>query len=57
MKERLDVALTRAGVDHKIETYQAKHGWVLRDMPAHDIASTERHWQTVVELLDATLNH
>jgi carboxymethylenebutenolidase len=55
MKERLEEALTRAGVDHKIETYQAKHGWVLRDMPAYDAAAAERHWQTLVELLDATL--
>jgi carboxymethylenebutenolidase len=55
MKERLEVALTRAGVDHKIETYQAKHGWVLRDMPAYDAAAAERHWQTLIELLDATL--
>jgi carboxymethylenebutenolidase len=55
MKERLEEALTRAGVDHKIETYQAKHGWVLRDMPAYDAAAAERHWQTLVELLDAKL--
>jgi carboxymethylenebutenolidase len=55
MKERLEVALTRAGVDHKIETYQAKHGWVLRDTPAYDAAAAERHWQTLIELLDATL--
>jgi carboxymethylenebutenolidase len=55
MKERLEVALTRAGVDHKIETYQAKHGWVLRDTPAYDAASAERHWQTLTALLDATL--
>lgn len=55
MKERLEEALTRAGVDHKIETYQAKHGWVLRDTPAYDAAATERHWETLIELLDATL--
>src|SRR3984957_8425080 len=55
MKERLEEALTRAGVDHKIETYPAKHGWVLRDMPAYDAAAAERHWQTLVELLDAKL--
>ena len=55
MKERLEEALTKAGVDHKIETYQAKHGWVLRDTPAYDAAAAERHWQTLTELLDATL--
>jgi len=55
MKERLEEALVKGGVDHKIETYQAKHGWVLRDTPAYDAAATERHWQTLIELLDATL--
>ncbi|MGB8150838.1 MAG: dienelactone hydrolase family protein [Candidatus Cybelea sp.] len=55
MKERLEVALTSAGVDHEIETYQAKHGWVLRDTPAYDAAAAERHWQTLIELLEATL--
>ena len=55
MKERLEAALTGAGVDHKIETYQAKHGWVLRDTPAYDAAAAERHWQTLIELLDGTL--
>jgi carboxymethylenebutenolidase len=55
MKQRLEEALTKAGVDHKIETYQAKHGWVLRDTPAYDAAAAERHWQTLIELLDATL--
>jgi carboxymethylenebutenolidase len=55
MKARLEEALTRAGVDHKIETYQAKHGWVLRDMPVFDAAAAERHWQTLIALFDATL--
>jgi carboxymethylenebutenolidase len=55
MKVRLEEALTRAGVDHKIETYQAKHGWVLSDTPAYDAAGAQRHWQTLIELLDATL--
>jgi carboxymethylenebutenolidase len=55
MKERLEQALTKAGIDHKIETYQAKHGWVFRDMPAYDAAAAERHWQTMVALFDAQL--
>jgi len=55
MKARLDEALTTAGVDHVIETYPAKHGWVFRDTPVHDPAACERHWQTLVALLDATL--
>ena len=55
MKERLDEALTNAGVDHKIETYQAKHGWVFRDTPVYDAAAAERHWQTMLALFDSTL--
>jgi carboxymethylenebutenolidase len=55
MKARLEEALTKAGVDHKIETYQAKHGWVLRDTPVHDAAAAERHWQTMLALFNATL--
>jgi carboxymethylenebutenolidase len=55
MKARLEEALTKAGVDHKIETYPAKHGWVLRDTPAYDAAAAERHWQTMLALFDVTL--
>jgi carboxymethylenebutenolidase len=55
MKERLEQALTRAGVDHRMETYPARHGWVPRDTPMHDAAATERHWQTLIALLDGKL--
>ena len=55
MKERLKEALTQAGVDHKIETYPAKHGWVFRDTPGYAAAQAERHWQTVVALFDGRL--
>jgi len=30
-------------------------GWVLRDLPTHDAAATERHWQTLLDLLAKTL--
>jgi carboxymethylenebutenolidase len=55
MKARLADALTTARVDHTIETYQAKHGWVFRDTPAYDAAAAERHWQTMLALFDQTL--
>ena len=55
MKNRLEEALTQAHIDHKIETYPAKHGWVFRDMPVYDAAACERHWQTLLALFDATL--
>jgi len=55
MKARLEEALTKAGVDHVIETYPARHGWVPRDTPVHDPAAAERHYETLFRLLDAKL--
>lgn len=55
MKARLDKALTEAGVDHLIETYPAKHGWVLSDTPVYDEAAAQRHWRTVTQLYAETL--
>jgi carboxymethylenebutenolidase len=52
MKARLEQALTDAGVDHLIESYPAKHGFVLRDTPSYDPAAAERHWETLLALLD-----
>ncbi len=57
MKERLERALTDAGVDHTIETFPARHGWVFRDTLAYDPAACERHWETLVALLGGTLRH
>ncbi len=55
MKARLEDALAKAGVDHVIETYPAKHGWCLSDTPVYDKASAERHYETLFALLDAKL--
>ena len=55
MKARLEEALTKARVDHKVETYPAKHGWVFRDVAVFDAAASEQHWKTMIELFDATL--
>jgi carboxymethylenebutenolidase len=57
MKARLEDALTKAGVDHQIETYPAKHGFVFRDLPVYDAAASERHWQTMSSFFDATLKN
>jgi carboxymethylenebutenolidase len=54
-KQRLEQALTAAHVDHTIETYPAKHGWVPSDTPVHDAAAAERHYQTMLTLFDAVL--
>jgi carboxymethylenebutenolidase len=53
-KERLDRALTEAGVQHEIETYPARHGWVFRDTLTYDPAACERHWESLVRLLGET---
>jgi carboxymethylenebutenolidase len=55
MKQRLERALTEAGVVHTIETYPARHGFVPSDTPAYDPAAAERHWETLLALFDATL--
>jgi carboxymethylenebutenolidase len=55
MKQRLERALTEAGVDHRIETYQARHGWVFRDTPVYDAAAAERHWHSLGDLFAAKL--
>jgi carboxymethylenebutenolidase len=54
-RDRLEQALTAAGVRHTIETYPARHGWVLSDMPVHDPAAAERHWDTLLALFARTL--
>lgn len=55
MKARLETALRDAGVDHTVETYPARHGWVPSDTLVHDAAQAERHWQTLFALLDGAL--
>ncbi|HET7546000.1 MAG TPA: dienelactone hydrolase family protein [Polyangiaceae bacterium] len=56
MKQRLETALTDAGVEHVIETYPAKHGWVPADTPVYDVAQSERHFRELTALFSATLN-
>ena len=56
MKRELIAAFTEARLDFAVETYPAKHGWVLADHPAHDTDEAEHHWRTLLELFDATLN-
>jgi carboxymethylenebutenolidase len=55
MKERLEQALTQAGVEHTIETYPARHGWVFHDLPVYDQAAAQRHWKSLTALLEAKL--
>jgi carboxymethylenebutenolidase len=53
--QRLEQALTDAHVDHVLELYPAKHGWVPTDTPVHDATAAARHDTTLFALLDQTL--
>jgi carboxymethylenebutenolidase len=53
MKDRLEAAFHAAGVSYTLETYPARHGWVPADMPVHDPAAAERHWETLFQLLES----
>jgi carboxymethylenebutenolidase len=55
MKARLEEALRTAGVEHQVETYPARHGWVLSDTPVYDERAAERHWTELIALFDAKL--
>jgi carboxymethylenebutenolidase len=54
--QRLAKALGDAEVDHVIELYAAKHGWVPIDSPVHDATAAARHYVTLQALLEATLS-
>jgi carboxymethylenebutenolidase len=54
-KSRLEQALSEAGVDHLVETYPARHGFAVSDMPVFDPAAAERHWAALFRLLRETL--
>ena len=55
MKEQLEAALSEAGVEHAVETYAARHGWVPADTPVHDPGAADRHWRTLLALLEGAL--
>lgn len=53
-KNRLEKALTDAGVDHLVETYPARHGFAVPDLPVFDPAAAERHWAASFKLFEET---
>ena len=56
MADRLEQALTNAGVDHRCEIYEkAMHGWTMADFPVYNHAAAERHWEELVALFASTL--
>ncbi len=55
-QERLDRALTEAGVVHACEQYDgATHGFTMSDTAVYDEAATERHWERLLDLFARTL--
>jgi len=53
--ERLEGALTAAGVRHTIETYPAAHGFAVPDNAPYDADADRRHWAALAELYGAAL--
>lgn len=54
--ERLEQALTAAGVKHRCEVYTgAHHGYTQADTAAYDAAAAERHWDALLELFKRAL--
>jgi carboxymethylenebutenolidase len=54
-KARLEQSLTEAGVDHLIETYPARHGFAVPDLPVYDKDAAERHWESTFRFSGETL--
>jgi carboxymethylenebutenolidase len=58
MADRLEKALTDAGVRHRAEIYEgAAHGWMKPDFPVYDEAAAERGWSAMLALFDRNLRH
>jgi carboxymethylenebutenolidase len=56
MAERLEKALTDAGVKHKDEIYEGcAHGWMKPDFPVYDEAGAERGWREMLALFKRNL--
>ncbi|MFI9326880.1 dienelactone hydrolase family protein [Kitasatospora sp. NPDC052868] len=54
--DRLDKALTEAGVRHTCEVYGgARHGFTQTDTAPYDEAATDRHWEALMALLKRAL--
>ncbi|MFE5601786.1 dienelactone hydrolase family protein [Streptomyces coelicoflavus] len=52
-QERLEAALTAAGVTHRCEVYPgARHGYTQADTSAYDEKAAERHWEALLDLLN-----
>jgi len=52
---RMSAALTGAGVDHTLVTYDAAHGFAVPDNPTYDKAAEARHWDALEALYGSAL--
>ncbi len=48
--ETLGQTLAALGKRHRIDHYEARHGWAVIDTPAYDAAEAERHWAAILAL-------
>ena len=56
-RERLERALSDAGVEHTLDTYAgARHGFAVTGHLVYDPDASERHWTKLIELLNKTLH-
>jgi carboxymethylenebutenolidase len=54
-RQRLEQALKSSGVPFTLEVYPgARHGFAVTGHPVYDRAASERHWKTLVDLLNET---
>jgi carboxymethylenebutenolidase len=55
-QDRLETALREGRVDYTLETYEgAKHGFAVTGHMVYDRDASERHWTTLLDLLNSTL--
>ena len=54
IQARLVAALEAAGVKHRVETWQGKHGFAVPDFPVFDAALYGRHLDVMAELFGRT---
>lgn len=55
-RDRLESALSAAGLRHTIETYPAAHGFAVPDNPTYDPAAAQRHWDALSSLFGTSLS-
>jgi carboxymethylenebutenolidase len=55
MAERLEVALTQAGVRYNSRIYPAAHGWMMPDFPVYDAEAAAQGWDALLALFRRTL--